>query len=181
MKTALSSFPVAIPRLVKARTLARLGWGSLVLMHCAPLSKALGEAMAHGVTWPRASGLAALLAATIFFALKTLGVRFLSFRCRKTALVVFLACCGLAHGESAAQLAKDNVLATPAIVTTAGAAAIFGPRLRKRLPEFLDAIRDALGALLAPHQRLCCVTRESQLRVSFVPRARTFPPRGPPR
>jgi hypothetical protein len=177
---SMSSFSTPFPRLLKANTLARLGWVSLVMMHGAPLWKAMNEAAIHGLSWPRAGGLSVLLGATLFFILKAVGVRFLKVRCRKTALVVFLACCGLAHGESAAELAKNNALATPAIVTTATAAAIFGPRLRKRLPEFLDAIRDALAPAFAPRHLLCGVMREVQVLPSFVPRARTSPPRGPP-
>lgn len=159
-----------------------LAWGALAAIHMAPVWRTSAGLISEGASVSKVGIWAALLASFAFFLLKTVDARFLRVRCRKTAIVAFLACCGLAHGGFVTNFAKEHPqqVVTLAVVLAVDTAVLLSPRLRPRLPEFFRRIGEGAAAVWLPRVRYCTLVEEVESRVMAPAGVRRIPPRGPP-
>jgi hypothetical protein len=167
---------------ILAEGIVRFVWAALAAVHVLPLWRVSGRLLHDGLS-PSSVGLWLVLAGLLaLFLLKSLGVPFLRVRCSRTALLALLVCFGLAHGDDAAQWAKDpaHAAATWALAGTAGAVTLAHPVIRRRAGEFLK--RAGMGRAPRPAEGLLCFADAD--RPWRANPFRTGPrgvPRGPPR
>jgi hypothetical protein len=165
-----------------SETLARLAWVALATMHLSPLWRTVSALAAEGPSLRRIGVLAVLVVFLAFFILKACGVGFLRVRCRKMSLVAFLVCCGLVHGEDAAQWAKDpahQAVAWSAVVA-AGATVADRRGLRRKVREALDGLRELARSAAPAPARLAYVARDAGWHGGPAPGRRCGASRGPP-
>lgn len=162
--------------------MTHLAWGTLAAIHMAPLWRTSAALISEGASASKIGIWVALLASFAFFLLKAVDARFLRVPCRKTAIVAFLACCGLAHGSSVSDYAKDHPqqVATLAVVLAVDTAVLFSPRLRRRLPEILRGFGEGAATVWLLRARFWTLVQEVECRATAPAGVRRIPPRGPP-
>lgn len=164
-----------------SEAIARVAWAGLAALHVLPLWRTCAAIGHEGLTLSRLGAGIVLITFLAFFVLKAAGAAFLRFRCNRLALVAFLVCCGLIHGDDAAQWAKDpgHAVVTWAIAGTATAAVASAPSLRRKVAEFFERLLD-LALSLLPDAHLCFAPGDVAWRAGPAPGQRSGVPRGPP-
>jgi hypothetical protein len=175
-------------------------WLILGAVHIAPVLR-LGSALFAGeLETAKWLSLVAILLSLAFFALKTVGVRFLRIHCRWTGIIIFLMACGVLHGNATShdwfQKTGYTTLAIAAAAGTQGAIRLgrksrsaeagegWEARLltsvRRLLAELLRLVQRSIAADLAFYRRLLHAFEATVERRTLLPMAVQAPPRAPP-
>jgi hypothetical protein len=158
-------------------------WGCLAAVHGGVLAQNIVRQVLTGWSWTGLGVALALLVTSAFFVLKTMDVRFLRFRCNRTALVAFIVCSAIAHGDIVTE--AGNATAIQAVtwiaVVGCGVAAVASlQRLNRRLPNLLKGLCESIRAFLVPGSKVVCVLASEPCRPQMLRTRSVTPPRGPP-
>lgn len=158
-------------------------WGGMAAVHAGVLAQNIFRQCTQGWSWSGVGVAMALLLTCAFFALKTLDVRFLRFRCNRAALVAFVVCSAIAHGDVVTEVGDAAaVQAVTWIAVVGGGVAVVAALLRvsRRFPNLIKGLSDLARAVLNPDSRLVCVLASERCRPQVVQSRCVTPSRGPP-
>jgi hypothetical protein len=180
-----SKMTLARVRLSWSEVCTRAAWMLLAGVHVMPLFRVSSSLVHDGVTAGRLGTWGLVAGCLAFFLMKVCGARLLRVRCSRMGLATFVVCCGLAHGDAAADWAAGHgdrtLVAVAATVGGAGTAGLVGRGLRRRLPEWLDGLIGlGTASSLMLGLRVRFASLQMRARGWSVPVLRRVMARGPP-
>ena len=125
-------------------TLRRCFWGSLCLVHIAPLVSTTGALWQNQVPGASALSCALVWLTFTFFALKFVNVPWLRWRVTRSSVLAFIVACGLAHHDASASEGARALLAQSPAAAVASTLLELATRTRRAWPRILTVLTSQL-------------------------------------
>lgn len=125
--------------------LRRCWWGSLCLVHIAPLISATRGLVQSGDLGSHALGVLLVWLTFSFFALKFIDVRWLRWHVSRSSVLAFVVACGLAHHDVSAAQGGQTLLAEAPAALAGSLLWELSSRAARRLPGILTSLVVQVG------------------------------------